>query len=129
MKIPLFGQRKTGRYVGGLLETYARAAGIISAVQLLGVLVILFTTSIAPFASHYGLTWLSFPLYIAVAIVGMVVLMCVVYVVAIPSVYDFANQQSWKHNNPIRRKLELMERNQKRIASKLGIELEEDSDD
>ena len=114
-------QRKTGSYIGGLLDTYARSGSIISAVQFMVVLIILYTTSVIPYIEQHNIGWFSFPLYIATAVVGVIILMSIVYIVVMPSAYDFFNRMVWEHNNPLRIKLEKMESDQKLIMAKLGI--------
>ena len=121
MKIPFFTKQYSGSYIGGILETYQRAGIFITAVQFLAVIIIFYTTSAQPVIARYA-PWLSFGLYMAVVFLGIALLMVGVKLLVIPSSYTFLNQQMWTNNNPMRAKLEEMERNQKRIMEKLGLE-------
>jgi len=120
MRIPFISRQFKGSYIGGILETYQRSGIFISAVQFLVVIIILYTTSAQPFIERY-IPWLSFTLYMLVVIVGIMILMTLVKLLVIPSAYTFLNQQMWKNNNPMRAKLEKLEKNQNAIMGKLGL--------
>lgn len=121
LKIPFIDKYYKGSYIGGLLETYNRAASIIGIVQFLSVMVVLYTTTARPIMDRY-LPWFTFPMYIVTLLVGVILLMVVVQLVVMPSAYTFFNRQFWSWNNPMRTKLEEIEKNQKRIMEKLGID-------
>ncbi len=121
MKIPFLSKHFSGSYIGGILETYQRSAVIVNALQFLSVLVILYTTSAQPFFIKY-MPWLTFPLYLLVSFLGVILLMVFVKVWVIPSAYTFFNRQMWDNNSPMRNKLEQLEKNQKEIMKRLGIE-------
>lgn len=123
MKFKLLFSRQyyTGRVIGGLLDTYQRSVGILSAIQYIALIIVLYTTSARDFfALHFP--WISFTVYMIIAFALGAVVMVVAYVIAGPSMYGFWNQQIWKHDNPMRIKLEEMECKQKKIMEKLGIE-------
>ena len=124
MKIPFISKHYKGSYIGGILETYQRSGIFVSAVQFLVIIIIFYTTSAQPFIEKY-IPWLSFALYMLFIVVGILVLMMMVKLLVIPSSYTFLNQQMWVNNNPMRRKLEVLEANQKKIMERLGIESEE----
>lgn len=111
-------QYYTGRNIGAFLDTYQRSAGIISAIQFLAMFIILYTTSARPFLDIY-FPWVTFWMYMTVAVVVAVVIMISVYVIAAPSSFAFHNQQLWKHNNPMRHKLEAMEKTQAKLGKQL----------
>jgi hypothetical protein len=128
LKIPFIGQKSTGSFLGGIMEAYQRSSVVVNAVQFLAVIVMLFTTSAEPFLAKY-LPWVTFPIYMMVAVVGIGCLMVVAYILAIPSAYSFFNNQVWKHNNPQKRKLERIDRRQQLILDKLGIKDEVDDEE
>lgn len=120
MKIPFLSKHYEGSYIGGILETYQRSGIVVSGVQFLVVIIIFYTTSAKPIIVQH-IPWLSFPLYMLVIITGIIILMALVRVWVIPSAYTFLVQQMWHNNNPMRTKLEEMEKNQIIIMKKLGI--------
>ncbi len=121
LKLPFSWQYYTGRTIGGLLDTYQRCVAILSAIQYVAMIIVLYTTSARDFlAIHFP--WMSFTVYMVIAFVIGAVVMAAAYVIASPSMYAFWNQQIWKHDNPQRILLEGIERNQKKIMEKLGIE-------
>ncbi len=121
MKIPLIGKYFEGSYIGGFLDTYGRATVVISGIQFMIVVVILYTTSLQSAIAQY-LPWMSFWLYILLAVLLVLGLLIFSRLMIIPSAYTFTNKQLWENNNPMRKKLEKIEMNQKRIMKKLGIE-------
>lgn len=123
-KVLFSRQYYTGRAIGGLFDTYQRSVGILSAIQYIAMIIVLYTTSARDFlAIHFP--WMSFTVYMIIAFIIGVVVMVGAYVIVSPSMYGFWNEQIWKHDNPMRIKLDGIERNQKRIMEKLGIEDED----
>ena len=130
-KIPILDKYYGGSYIGGLIDTYGKAATVVSAVQFLMLIIILYTTSAKPYIEQY-VPWLTFPMYLCCAFTGGILMMAIARVFIVPSSYTFFNKQIWGHTNPIRNKLEDMERNQERlernqskIMEKLGIKSED----
>ena len=120
MKIPFLTKHYKGSYISGIMETYQRAGIFVSAIQFLAVIIVLYTTSAAPFIARYA-PWLSFRLYMLFVVLGVLLLMALVKILVIPSAYTFLNNMMWNNHNPMRRKLEDMETNQEKIMEKLGI--------
>ena len=123
MKIPFLSKYYSGSYVGGLLDTYSRASIVISGVQFFIVVIILYTTSIQPNLIRFA-PWMTFAHYIIITLLLMLGLMVFARLMITPSAYTYTNRQVWDNNNPMRAKLEKMERNQKKIMEKLGIDAE-----
>ncbi len=121
MKIPLIGKYFEGSYIGGFLDTYGRATVVISGIQFMIVVIILYTTSVQPAMALYA-PWMSFWLYILIAVLIVLGLLVFSRLMIIPSAYTFTNKQLWENNSPIRAKLEEIEKNQQRIMEKLGVE-------
>lgn len=121
IKIPFITKYYNGSYIGGLLDTYARASIVIGSMQFLIVVVILYTTSIQPNLARFA-PWMTFAHYIIIALLLMLGLMVFSRLLITPSAYTYSNRQVWGNNNPMRAKLEQMERNQKKIMEKLGID-------
>jgi len=121
VKIPILNKYYGGSYLGGILDTYGRASMIISGIQFMFVVVILYTTSASPYFELYA-PWMTFTMYLLISIVSILVLLIITRLLIVPSAYTFYNKQVWTNNNPIRDKLEKLEENQKKIMEKLGIE-------
>ena len=121
MNIPFISKYFSGSYIGGFLDTYGRAATVISGIQFVAVLIIFYTTSAKIYILQYA-PWFTFTHYLVLVFIGMVFLMLFARILVIPSAYTFYNQQIWDNNNPMREKIEQIEKNQKRIMEKLGIE-------
>jgi hypothetical protein len=64
---------------------------------------------------HKIVPWLSLPLFIGLLMVGGLVLLLLFYKFIYPSYYAFLNKQTYIHENPMQRDLDL-------IKKKLGIE-------
>jgi uncharacterized membrane protein len=60
------------------------------------------------------LPWFSLGVFIIVLVVGVVVMLMIFYVFIYRSYYTFLNRQTYEHNNPIRKDLEM-------IKKRLGI--------
>ena len=121
MKIPFMDKYYKGSYIGGILDTYGRAATVISGIQFVVVLIIFYTTSFQSYIVQYA-PWFTFTHYLILVFLGMTLLMAISRIFVTPSAYTFYNQQIWVCNNPLRNKLEEIEKNQKIIMEKLGIE-------
>ncbi len=124
LKLPFSRQHYTGSAIGGFLDTYQRSVGILSIIQYIAMIIVLYTTSARDFlVIHFP--WINFTVYMVIAFMLGAVVMLGAYKIAGPSMYGWWNQQIWKHDNPMRIKLEHMERNQKKIMEKLGIKDED----
>ena len=135
LRIPFITKFFGGSYMGAILDTYSKAAAVIGGIQFFMMTIILYTTSAAPYIQQYA-PWLSFPLYLILAFAGTLVLMVISRWLITPSSYTFFNSQVWGCNNPMRDKLEeiekkvdvlnqdraIIEENQRKIMKKLGIE-------
>ena len=123
MNLKFLRQYNTGRKIGALLDTYQRTAGVISAIQYVTMIIILYTTSARPFLDIYY-PWVTFWMFMLIAVVMVLVVMVIVYMIAAPSTFAFHNQQLWKHDNPMRFKLEKIEKKQVLLDEKLDDILE-----
>lgn len=122
----LFRQLNIGRGLGGVLDTYQRSVSILSIFQYVAMIIVLYTTSVQPWLLiHFP--QISFTIYILSAVVGGAIVMAIAYVIGAPSQFSYWNSQVWKHNNPLRDKLERIEDNQKKIMDKLGIQEDKDA--
>lgn len=128
MKIPFLHKYYGGSYIGGFLDTYGRAAMVINGLQFIVVLVIFYTTSAKPYIIQYA-PWFTFTHYLLLVFFALVLLIVLTRLFVVPSAYTFTNQQVWENTNPMRDKLEEIEKtqtiiqnNQKMIMEKLGID-------
>ena len=68
---------------------------------------------------HHLAPWLSFQLFMAgIVVIGLIILV-MFFKFVYPSYYKFLNEQSYKHNNPIKKDLD-------KIKEKLGIPLDDE---
>ena len=94
-----FGQKYTGRLIGGILDTYSRAAAIFGGLSYCYTIVILYFNSPVN-------DWISFPAYVTVMTLTIIVILTTVYKFAIPSSYGWFNSQVYDHSNPFRSRVD-----------------------
>ena len=121
LNLSFIRQHYTGKYIGGFIDTYQRSVGILGSIQYVAIIIVLYTTSARPFFDTY-LPWMTFTIYILITFVLAIGIMAGAYIIGAPSSFAYWNHQIWKHENPQRTKLEKIERNQRLIMKKLGIE-------
>lgn len=90
-------QHYTGLYIGAVMDTYSRTAIIISAIQFISVLIILYDTSVEKY-----LPGVNIFAYMLVVIIGIAFMMVLVIKIATPSSYGWHNVQVWNHPNPMK---------------------------
>jgi len=64
---------------------------------------------------HKYIAWLNLPIFLAFLILGILIMLLIFYKFVYPSYYAFLNKQTYMHQNPMQRDLDL-------IKKKLGIE-------
>jgi uncharacterized membrane protein len=99
----------TGQFIGAILDSYQRAASVINAIQFLVIIIMFYNTSALPFLQVHA-PWVNFSIYMVFVVLMVVMIMVSTFMIAIPSSYGFFNNQVWEHNNPMRRKLEKIEK-------------------
>lgn len=75
-------------------------------------------TTIAPWLQGKGLH-LPFVLFLGVIFLGVVFVFAFEYKVSMPSIFSFWNDQWWKFDNPIRVKMEKLDKRLKKIEKAL----------
>lgn len=118
----LFRQRKMGNAWGYFMQIVQQEAIPIQSVIL--VLSLVTTASVLQIRGYEIPIWaLALVIAVVLAIGGVAI-----FTVGMPSYFSAFNDQFWKHNNPLRRKMEAIEENQRKIMKHLGMEVEhEDS--
>lgn len=106
-------QHNTGKWIGGLIDAYSRVSFFVSAVNTLMIIAMFYGMTAGPWLVA-RIPWLTFPVFMSLAVVGIVVAMVIAYAVLLPSSMSFFNEQFYKHNNPMKRDLD-------RIKERLGI--------
>lgn len=114
----LFRQRKTGRTWGYFMQIIQQEAIVVQTMIL--ILSFVTTASVLQIRGYEVPVWLLVVFGVAIIVVGGIG----VYVLGMPSYFGAFNEQFYKHNNPMRRDIEHLQRNQEKIMKHLGIEVE-----
>ena len=117
----LLKQRKMGNAWGFFMQIVQQEAIPIQTVIL--VLSLITTASVLQIRGY------EVPIWLLAVVIGVVLIIggLLIFTVGMPSYFSAFNDQFWKHNNPLRRKIESIEENQKRIMKHLGMELEDEN--
>lgn len=106
-KIPIIGKT-----IGAFINVLYLTMPLFAIFAYASSSVTLYTVNLVWIREH--ISWLHLPMFIVFIIIGCLLLMLVNYVFIYPSYYEFLNKQTYKHNNPVIKDLEL-------IKAKLGI--------
>lgn len=101
----IFKQYDVGNWWGAAKATFSNAAVYFSVFNTAMIVPMAYVTWIAPLVQQYGLEipfWIFGVLVVVLGIVAMVL----EYKLSTPSGFSFWSEQFWKHNNPIRLKME-----------------------
>jgi len=98
---------------------FAHAALYVGMIQMLLIVLIAYNTTLKPWITDY-LGWnIAFWQYCLVLGVLLVVGMALEFVFGVPSYLTVVNEQTYKHNNPIKIGLDEVKEKQKEIEDKL----------
>jgi hypothetical protein len=114
----IFGQHKTGRSWGYLVQVASQTSILVSVVNLCLIAVTAYSTTISPWLLERGMI---IPFWFFVAGLSMLILVMalVLYKFAVPSYFNAFNEQFYKHDNPLRDDIELIKKTQAEILEKL----------
>lgn len=70
---------------------------------------------------HRFAPWMSFPIFILVAILAGLTVVCIFYIVIYPVYQAALNRQTYIHKNPMQEDLAKILKNQDKIMEKLGL--------
>ena len=116
----IFRQYNIGQWWGGFLQIFSNIAVFLSLFNTTLLVPIAYVTWFTPWVSNLGLI-VPFTVFVSVIFIIGIVLLVVGYKVLVPSSFVFANAQAWKHANPIRTKLNKMEKNQDNQNKRLKV--------
>lgn len=93
-------------FIGAVKITFNSAATYFSMLSWLNIAVVAYSTTWRDwFALHAQ--WISLPVYIIIqVIIAPLLILLVEYKFGLASQFDFTSNQSWEHNNPLRKHLE-----------------------
>jgi len=102
-------QHNIGSWVGGLKDIFTRALFYVTAINFLLLAATAYHTTLRDALLERQLAWMTFPVFIGLLLVLILVLMVVEYKLILPSTMAYLNAQVYKHENPIRRQLNRIE--------------------
>lgn len=88
---------------------------------------VILVLSLVTTASVLQIRGYEIPIWALAVVIGVILAVggIAIFTVGMPSYFSAFNDQFWKHNNPLRRKIEEIEKNQKKIMKHLGIKDED----
>jgi len=98
-------QYNFGPWLGGLKGIFNNSTFYLSLINFVLIAVTAYHTTLSGKINEYA-PWFSFPLFLAMMVVLVLVVMLLEYKFMIPSSITFGNAQMYAHRNPIRRDLE-----------------------
>lgn len=113
----LLKQHDIGQGYGGFINTVSSTAMFVTFFNTLLLVPMAYVTWVKPWTEGKGI-YLAFTSFVGlIALSGFIVLL-IQYKLLTPSTFFFWNRQFWKHNNPIRQKLnEIEKKMDKRLKS------------
>lgn len=118
----LIKQRKTGIAWGYFMQIIQQEAVVVQ-----GIVVVL---SLITTASVLQIRGYDIPIWLLALIAGIVLILggVVVFVKGMPSYFKAFNEQWCKHDNPMMKKIDKIEKNQELIMKHLGLQDKEEKD-
>jgi len=105
-----------GKWLGGFKNVASGATMYITFINLVLLAVTAYATTVAPWMQGRGLN-IPFVVFLGVILGIILVVFAFEYKVSVPSNFIFWNDQWWRHSNPIRRKMEMLEARLKKIEA------------
>jgi len=114
----IFQQYDIGSWWGAAKSTFSNAAIYMSIFNTTMIIPMAYVTWISPWLQSFNIS-IPFWIFGITVMVGGIAVMLFEYKVSTPSIYSFSNEQFWKHDNPIRNKLNNIE---KRMSSRFDVQ-------
>jgi len=114
----IFQQYDIGSWWGAAKSTFSNAAIYMSIFNTAMIIPMAYITWISPWLQSFHIS-IPFWIFAVAVLVGGIAVMLFEYKVSTPSIYSFSNEQLWKHDNPMRNKLNNIE---KRMSSRFDIQ-------
>ena len=105
MKIMKLLKQRNIPMLGAVIDSFVSSMPLMSVINFASIGVILYMTSIQPFAEKY-MPWLTLPVFIFIMMAGVFVLMVIVYKFVLPSVWTFRGKQMFGHQSSVSDKLD-----------------------
>ena len=115
----IFKQKYIGKQWGTIVQVSAQGAIFITLINLLLLSVTAFNTTLSPWFKLKGID-LPFWMFMACIIVFLGFLAILLYKFALPSFFSVFNDQFYRHGNLLKRDIELLQADNKKILKKLG---------
>ena len=112
-------QRNIGRWWGYFMQIIQQEAIVIQAIMM--ILQLITTATVLQIAGYQIPIWLLTVIVASMLIVGGLG----VWIIGMPSYFSAFNDQFYKHDNPLRKDVEKIAEQQKKIMKHLGIEDED----
>ena len=111
----LFRQYGIGNWWGAFKNVAAGSSMYVTIINLVLIAVTAYGTTIAPWLQGQGLN-IPFITFFGVLFMIVLIIFAFEYKLSIPSQFSFWNDQWWRHNNPIKRKMDKMDKKLKAIG-------------
>jgi len=105
----LFRQYDIGNWWGAFKNVAAGSSMYVTIINLVLLAVTAYGTTIAPWLQGKGLN-VTFAAFFGILLVIVLVIFAFEYKASIPSQFSFWNDQWWRHNNPIKKKMDKMDK-------------------
>lgn len=100
----LFRQHQFGELPGAVKNSFGRTLAYVGYINFLVLMAVGYNTTFRDALMGYA-PWLSFPMFMGIMVVGVVVVMCLDYKFMMPSEMHFTQKQLWRHMSPIKAEL------------------------
>lgn len=120
----IFKQYDIGQWWGGFRNTVSNATMYITLFNTALLVPMAYVTWFQPWTEDVGIQ-ISFTLFLLVIFLAGVTLLLFEYKVFTPSTFSFWTGQFWKHNNPMKKKLDKMDKETKERFTKIEAQLAE----
>lgn len=118
LKDKLFRQRNIGKQWGIIAQVAAQAAIFISIINLFLIAVTAYNTTICGWLAERGI-YIQFWVFAAIIIGFLAIVFTLLYKFALPSFYSFWNDQFYRHDNLLRKDIELLKKDNREILKRL----------
>jgi hypothetical protein len=113
----LFKQYNIGSWWGAAKTTFGNASVYLTLFNALLLIPTAYVTWIAPWCLQVGFEF-PFWLFAVVILIGAVCVLLMEYKLFTPSGFQFWSEQFWKHDNPMRKKIEEMDAKLEELVKK-----------
>ena len=109
LKSKLTKQYHISGWVGALKDLFTRVVFYVTALNFVLLAATAYHTTLRE-TIQSQLPWLTFPVFLGVLVVLVLISMVIEYKIVLPSTIAYLNEQGYKHQNPIRAQLDRIEK-------------------